>query len=192
MSCYDEGKDEAWRDLLLSNIGKEKMDSVRTLSEQLLRRRKPREVGKRPQGRLPDPAAQPHRRDRDDRAEPARAVHVPAPDRGARAPARGAPPRRQSERDRLEAEVARRTGQLTELAQHLQTIREDERSRLARELHDELGALLTAAKLDVARLKSRLGETTPEVAGAARPPERSLNGGIALKRRIIEDLRPRR
>ncbi len=61
------------------------------------------------------------------------------------------------ERDRLEQEVAARTAQLKELAQHLQTIREDERSRLARELHDELGALLTAAKLDVARLKSRLG-----------------------------------
>jgi signal transduction histidine kinase len=95
------------------------------------------------------------------------------------------------ERDRLEQEVAARTTQLKELAQHLQTIREDERSHLARELHDELGALLTAAKLDVARLKSRLGGS-PSADAAERLAHlnEALNGGIALKRRIIEDLRP--
>jgi signal transduction histidine kinase len=95
------------------------------------------------------------------------------------------------ERDRLEQEVAARTAQLKELAQHLQTIREDERSRLARELHDELGALLTAAKLDVARLKSRLGATaSADAAERLQHLNDALNGGIALKRRIIEDLRP--
>ena len=95
------------------------------------------------------------------------------------------------ERDRLEGEVAARTAQLKELAQHLQTMREDERSRLARELHDELGALLTAAKLDVARLKSRLGASaTPDAAERLAHLNETLNGGIALKRRIIEDLRP--
>jgi signal transduction histidine kinase len=96
----------------------------------------------------------------------------------------------QAERDQLEAEVARRTDQLTDLARHLQTVREDERMRLARELHDELGALLTAAKLDVARLKSRLGTLTPEVAERIQHLNEALNNGIALKRRIIEDLRP--
>ena len=53
----------------------------------------------------------------------------------------------QAERDRLEIEVAQRTAQLTELAHHLQTAREDERHRLARNLHDDLGSLLTSAKL---------------------------------------------
>ena len=87
--------------------------------------------------------------------------------------------------------MAARTAQLKELAQHLQTIREDERSRLARELHDELGALLTAAKLDVARLKSRLGsDATADAAERLAHLNETLNGGIALKRRIIEDLRP--
>jgi signal transduction histidine kinase len=95
------------------------------------------------------------------------------------------------ERDRLEQEVMARTAQLRELAQHLQTIREDERNHLARELHDELGALLTAAKLDVARLKSRLGSATaPENVERLAHLNDTLNGGIALKRRIIEDLRP--
>jgi signal transduction histidine kinase len=69
----------------------------------------------------------------------------------------------QHERDRLEHEVERRTRELTELARHLQSVREDERGRLARELHDELGGLLTAAKLDVARVKSRLKGAPPEI-----------------------------
>jgi signal transduction histidine kinase len=96
----------------------------------------------------------------------------------------------QAERDQFEREVLLRTAQLTELARHLQSVREDERHRLARELHDELGALLTAAKLDVARLKSRLGVTTPEVLERLQHLSDGLNSGIALKRRIIEDLRP--
>ncbi len=95
-----------------------------------------------------------------------------------------------TERERLEAEVAARTRELRQLARHLQTVREDERSLLARELHDELGALLTAAKLDAARLKSRLGQNMPEALERLQHLNDTLNGGIALKRRIIEDLRP--
>jgi CHASE3 domain sensor protein len=67
----------------------------------------------------------------------------------------------QQERDRLDTEVLRRTQQLTELAGHLQTVREDERAHLARELHDELGALLTTAKLD------RLGAAAAHAQGRA-------------------------
>ena len=96
----------------------------------------------------------------------------------------------QAERDRLELEVALRTEQLTELTQHLQTAREDERSRLARDLHDELGALLTSAKLDAARIKSRLAGIAPEALERLAHLIETLNSGIALKRRIIEDLRP--
>jgi len=96
----------------------------------------------------------------------------------------------QHERDRLEHEVERRTRELTELARHLQSVREDERSRLARELHDELGGLLTAAKLDVARVKSRLKGGPPEIFERIGHLASSLDAGIALKRRIIEDLQP--
>ena len=95
----------------------------------------------------------------------------------------------EAERRRLEAEVRDRTATLAELATHLQDVRESERGHLARELHDELGALLTAAKLDVARLKSRLGESA-EAAQRLQHLTELLNSGIALKRRIIEDLRP--
>lgn len=96
----------------------------------------------------------------------------------------------QRERDHLELQVRERTANLAELATHLQNVREDERGHLARELHDELGALLTAAKLDVARLKSRLAGNLPEAAERLTHLTNTLNSGIALKRRIVEDLRP--
>ena len=94
------------------------------------------------------------------------------------------------ERTRLEQLVRERTATLTELANHLQQVREDERGHLARELHDELGALLTAAKLDVARLKSKIEMSHPEIADRVKHLTETLNSGIALKRRIVEDLRP--
>lgn len=94
------------------------------------------------------------------------------------------------ERDRLDAEVARRTADLTELARHLQTVREDERAHLARELHDELGALLTAAKLDVARVRRTTRNGMPELDERLQHMSGLIDQGIALKRRIIEDLRP--
>ena len=96
----------------------------------------------------------------------------------------------QAERDLLEIEVKRRTEQLTELAKHLQSAREDERGRLARELHDELGALLTAAKLDAARIKPKLAQAAPDALERLTHLTQTLNSGIALKRRIIEDLHP--
>ena len=95
-----------------------------------------------------------------------------------------------AERDRLELEVNQRTAELTELTHHLQTAREDERNRLARNLHDELGALLTSAKLDAARIKSRLAGGSPEALERLAHLVGTLNSSIALGRRIIEDLRP--
>ena len=93
------------------------------------------------------------------------------------------------ERVRLEDEVRRRTADLRELTQHLQTAREDERAHLARELHDELGGLLTAIKLDLARLRNKLTDRD-DLKERLDHLNRSLNEGIAFKRRIIEDLRP--
>lgn len=97
----------------------------------------------------------------------------------------------QVEHDRLEIEVAQRTAQLTGLAQRLQTAREDERNRLARDLHDELGSLLTSAKLDAARIRSRLAAgQAPEALERLAHLVSTLDSVIALKRRITEDLRP--
>lgn len=94
------------------------------------------------------------------------------------------------ERDRLDTEVAHRTAELTQLARYLQTVREDERSRVARELHDELGGLLTAAKLDVARIRHKLGRTSADIAERLIHLLALLDSGLAMERRISDDLRP--
>jgi len=96
----------------------------------------------------------------------------------------------QAEQERLQKVVFHRTAQLLELNNHLQTAREDERHRIARDLHDEFGALLIAAKLDLAYVKSCLGTTSPETVERLNHTIKSLNAGIAMKRRIIEDLWP--
>jgi signal transduction histidine kinase len=94
------------------------------------------------------------------------------------------------ERDQLEKTVRNRTGELTRLARYLQTNIEDERSRLARNLHDDLGALLTSAKLDAARIKARINLISPEVVDLLKHLVENLDSSIALGRKIIEDLRP--
>jgi signal transduction histidine kinase len=95
-----------------------------------------------------------------------------------------------SARAELQAQFDSRTQEFAELARHLQTAREDERNRLARALHDELGALLTAAKLDAARIKIRVANVSPEALERLVHLNDTLNSIIALTRRITEDLRP--
>ncbi len=82
------------------------------------------------------------------------------------------------------------TEELTELTRHLQRMQEEDRNRLAQELHDRLGAFFTTTKFDMARLKSVLGPLTPEVAGRLAHFTDMLDRGIAFKRRMIEELRP--
>lgn len=95
-----------------------------------------------------------------------------------------------AEQERLQDVVAERTAQLVELNNHLQTAREDERHRIARDLHDELGALLTAAKLDVAHIRTFMGTASHEATERLNHAVKTLNSCIAMKQRIIEDLWP--
>lgn len=95
-----------------------------------------------------------------------------------------------AERNRLETEAEARTRDLRELTRHLQSAREDERARLARDLHDELGALLTTAKLDVAVIRPKVAQDLPDLLPRVTHLTAALNDGIALKRRIVEDLCP--
>jgi signal transduction histidine kinase len=188
-SLYQRGEHERWRDIMLTNIGREKMDEVRALGQRLLEaedasvRRERAEIGSAVAASRAGVLL-------------LTALAVVALWFYLRQTAALAAARRrhaqdlQTERDALERDVQRRTAELTRLAQHLQTAREDERARLARELHDELGALLTAAKFDLARLKRGLGEVAPEPQARLAQLARSIDQGIALKRRIIEDLRP--
>ena len=96
----------------------------------------------------------------------------------------------QAERDQLEQLVHQRTEELTELTRHLEWVAEEARARLAGALHDDLGALLTTAKLDAARLKARLGPADGEVAARLAHLTGTLNEVINMKRRLIEELWP--
>ena len=189
LALHDEGRHEAWRELMLTNIGLDKMVAIRSLADRL--------------------HAIESRRiavDRQDVYDTLRMSRIGVNAMTAlsllalvlflRQTSQFDAVQRQhsaalrAERDHLEVEVQHRTAELTELAGHLQTAREDEKNRLARELHDELGALLTAAKLDAARLKRSLGTMTPEAEARLKHLNETINEGIGLKRRIIEDLRP--
>ncbi len=96
----------------------------------------------------------------------------------------------QRERDQLESMVKERTDNLAKLATHLQNTREEERGNLARALHDEFGSLLTAAKLDVARLKSQLSSVMPDAETRLSHLNSTLNNIIVMTRTIVENLRP--
>ena len=81
----------------------------------------------------------------------------------------------QKAKDELELRVAERTrelsvalAQLRELAAYSESVREEERTRIAREVHDELGSLLVALKMDVNWLDKRLGEQQAREAQAAQ------------------------
>ena len=78
----------------------------------------------------------------------------------------------------------------TALAMRLQQAREAERAALARELHDELGAILTAARLDVAWLEMQPAATQGAVAERLQRLRALLSDGIDFKRRVVEDLHP--
>ena len=186
---HQEGKAEATRELVLSGIGREKMEAIRVLGSELL---------KQETAKVSDSRDAIYHTLMLSRIGVAGLSAISLLSlflylRQSSAFEKQLQKQKrlvQAERDRLEIEVGHRTTELTELAQHLQTAREDERSRLARDLHDELGALLTAAKLDAARIKSRLAGTAPEALERLVHLVETLNSGIALKRRIIEDLRP--
>ena len=95
-----------------------------------------------------------------------------------------------AEQQRLESEVERRTGELSELSNYLQTVREEEKTRLARDIHDELGGVLVSAKMDVSWAEERMRNVDPEIAAKLTRAQESLDAGVLLKRRIIEELRP--
>jgi signal transduction histidine kinase len=92
--------------------------------------------------------------------------------------------------DQLNRRVHERTRQLDSLASRLQEAAEAERSALARELHDELGALLTASKMDIAWVRARLGQEHDVLHQKLARVIQHLDQGIVAKHRIVEGLRP--
>jgi PAS domain S-box-containing protein len=114
----------------------------------------------------------------------------------------------QQSRDELEQRVAGRTAELSaalqqvrELSAWMDSVREEERTRIAREVHDELGSLLVALKMDVNWIGKRLGEQQARDADAAHAMRQQMRGkcdnmSALIERavdnvgRIITDLRP--
>ena len=94
------------------------------------------------------------------------------------------------ERRRLEAAVESRTAELSELSSHLQQVSEREKSKLARDIHDELGSILVAAKMDVAWAHGRVTGVDGAAAAKLRGVLGVLDQAIAIKRRVTEELRP--
>ena len=91
----------------------------------------------------------------------------------------------------FEARVAARTEELSTLSTHLMRMMESERSQLAKELHDELGGLITAAKMDMAWLQAHIGGSLdPAGEEKFRSVVQMLNQAMTLKRRVVESLRP--
>lgn len=93
-------------------------------------------------------------------------------------------------RRRAEAELEKSHQQLRDLTGSLETVREDERTRIARELHDELGQQLTGLKMDLSWMESRLPDGKPELAAKLDSMTKLINATVASTRRISAELRP--
>ena len=94
-----------------------------------------------------------------------------------------------------EKELTDSREQLRALAAYLQSVREEERTRIAREVHDELGQALTGLKMDLAWMEKKLSEPAPLTAlrtvrqMTRRMPE-VVDEIISAVRKIATELRP--
>lgn len=87
------------------------------------------------------------------------------------------------------AELSAALAQVRELSEHAHSVREHERKRIARDIHDELGSLLVALKLDVNWMERRVTDRE-EVARKCRSMNRLIETAVENVGRIITDLRP--
>jgi signal transduction histidine kinase len=89
-----------------------------------------------------------------------------------------------------EAEIKRSRQQLAELSAHIQTVKEQERARIAREIHDDLGGNLTAIKMALALLTRRLPSDDKALIEKANYVDSLIDRSIEAVHRISGDLRP--
>lgn len=97
--------------------------------------------------------------------------------------------------ERVQAEEALKASrqELRELSANLQNVREDEKTRIARELHDDLGQQLTALKMDLSSVEQSLAEVPsapPPVLAQLHGMRRLIDSTVGSVRRIAADLRP--
>ena len=91
--------------------------------------------------------------------------------------------------DERTAELTRALGALRELSAYSESVREEERTRIAREIHDELGSLLVALKMDIGWLEKRV-QDRPELTCKCHGMGRLVDTAVDNLGRIITDLRP--
>lgn len=98
-----------------------------------------------------------------------------------------------TERKRSEERLRRTLSELRTLSQRLDVVQEEERTRIARELHDELGVRLTCLKLDLARLQSLMGGSLfprEQMEEKVRAMMADVDATIASVQRLVVELRP--
>src|SRR5262245_3478497 len=95
-----------------------------------------------------------------------------------------------TERKRIDTELMRSREQLRLLSARLQQIREEERIRIAREIHDELGGFLTVLKLDLSSLGKEPSTQSPSFRQKLDSMSNTMVAAIGSVRRICSDLRP--
>ena len=94
------------------------------------------------------------------------------------------------QRDVLKAQANAQSAELVELYSHVQNVQEEERARLSRGLHDELGGLLLAARMDVTWMQQDSLHDRHEIEKRLDRVRKAIDQGIDLKRRVVEELRP--
>lgn len=95
-----------------------------------------------------------------------------------------------TERKLAEIEILRSQEQLRELSAHIQDVREQERLSLAREVHDDMGSMLTAIKLDIAWLASRLDKSNEALNEKISDIDNLVTRCAAAASNISRNLRP--
>ncbi len=96
---------------------------------------------------------------------------------------------RETENQRLLNLVNERTAELNELFTHLQRSTEQDRAALARDLHDELGGILTSAKMDLEWLRTHASHG-PDALKRFKQMSDMFDEAVSIKRRVVENLRP--
>lgn len=95
-----------------------------------------------------------------------------------------------SERKAAESELIKSRAQLRELSNYLQSVREAERARISRELHDELGQTLTALKMELGWFRDRLPAEPPVLRKRIDRLVQIVDHSVTDLQRIASDLRP--